>query len=371
MSRNSNGDGSIFYREDRKKWVGVITIGVTEKGTQKRKTFYGDTRREVKEKIKSFEFSNIGLNKELSNTTLNAWFKVWLYELKKPHLKPRSFQRYEGLFKNYISNAPFIEKTLLDIKSSEMEIWYNQLKMSGNSPAQINKINELISSAFEKAINDRAISFNPAKQIKIKVPKSNKINVLSQDEQNILVNYLKDKDDIFSKVVLFALGTGMRIGEILALTWEDYNKNNRTIEVNKNLQRIKQNDNNYIYEITTPKSQASYRTIPLPSKTSSLLDNMKKEAKSNIIFCNENGEYLYVNAPTRYIHKVCKELNITDISMHGLRHSYATRLFEQNIQIKTVQKLMGHSEIETTLNIYTHVMDNIKEEAVDFINDFL
>lgn len=369
--KRSNGEGSIFFREDKKLWTGTITIGVNPSGSQKKKTFYGPTQKAVREKMRKYESENHNLNKDLTKETLHAWYKKWLYEIKKPHLKPKSWQRYEGLYLNYISTAPFIDNLIGDVTGSEMEIWYNKLKADGHSGAQIKKINELIGSSFEKAINDRAINYNPAKSIKIKAEKTEKINVLSKDEQKKLVNHFLNNKEECGNLILFALGTGMRLGEMMALTWDDYNKLDKTITVSKNLQRIKQADGKYIYEVTTPKSQSSNRIIPLPDKTACLLNDLKKNSPGALIFSKDNGDHLYINGPTRNIHKICDKLNINSISMHGLRHSYATRLFESNIQIKTVQKLMGHSEIETTLNIYTHVMSDIKEEAAERINNFL
>ena len=103
-----------------------------------------------------------------------------------------------------------------------------------------------------------------------------------------------------------------------------------------------------------------------------LLANDTKVNGKNLIFYNhDNGRYIYNSTPTRHLRKYCTELGIREITLHGLRYTYATRLFEKKAEIKTVQKLMGHSDIDTTLNIYTHVMHSIKEEAVDTLNDYL
>ena len=373
MAKKSNGEGSIFFRKSINKWVSVITIGTSEDGKQKRKTFYGDTKKEVIEKVKKYEANTFSLNRNLEESNFDDWFKRWLYALKKPKLKPKSWQRYEGLYTNYIQNAPFKSESLAKITSSEIDIWYIDLAQS-ISESQIKYIHDLIKASFELAVSDRLITHNPAKSIKIKVTKSENINVLSQDEQKILVNYLSCKTDNISQLLLFALGTGMRLGEILAVTWDDYDASSQTITVNKNLQRIKNDDGTYTDKIGTTKTNAGTRTIPLPDKTISLLESIFNDTNvnsRNLIFYANDGYYIYNSTPTRHLHKACQKLNINDITLHGLRHTYTTRLFENNVQIKTVQKLLGHSDVETTLNIYTHVMHSVKENAVEKLNDFL
>ena len=181
-----------------------------------------------------------------------------------------------------------------------------------------------------------------------------------------------------------ALGTGLRIGEILGLKWSDIDFKANELHVNRSIQRVAiyENDEVVGYEVIeqTPKTKNSIRTIPVPNNIINKLKAYKKSQLENIlllgeaynnrnyIFCDKLGNPIEDKRPGRNLKTILKELNIEPMKFHALRHTYATRLFEANIPPKTVQHLMGHADIETTMNIYTHVMKEQKLEAIEKLN---
>lgn len=176
-----------------------------------------------------------------------------------------------------------------------------------------------------------------------------------------------------------ALGTGLRQGELLALNWSDIDFNARTVAVSKSIRSVKK-DGKYVFEIQVPKTHNSIRTVAIPVAVIQALKNHKRNqnlekektfgaySNNNLIFATPIGTPIDSRNLIRVYKNLLKKSNIEYRKFHSLRHTYATRLFEAGVHPKTVQKLMGHSDITTTLNIYTHVNENVKFQAVDKIN---
>lgn len=157
MSKQRNkGKGSIFFIEDKKLWCCAITVGYdVEKGTQKRKKLYSKTKSALIEKKKEFERNNNLIDK--IDITFEQNFYRYLYLIKKPELKEKSWERYEGLYKNYISKAPFVYKKLSDLTYTDIKIWYNESEISESS---LEVINRLIKASLKTAIKDKIITDN-------------------------------------------------------------------------------------------------------------------------------------------------------------------------------------------------------------------
>ena len=366
--RRIKGEGSIFFIENKKLWCCAITVGYdVEKGTQKRKRLYSKTKSALIEKKKEFERNNNLVDK--SSITFEQNFYRYLYLIKKPELKEKSWERYEGLYKNYISKAPFVYKKLSDLTYTDIKIWYNESEISASS---LEVINRLIKASLKTAIKDKIITDNVLDDVTMKYkPDEQKYNVLSLEEQKKLIEYLSNctlKQEPLKYLFLFTLSTGLRLGEALALEKDDIKEN--AVKINKSVQRIKV-DGHYKQVLTTPKTKSSIREVPLPQKTIDMIKSMPK-SESKLLFPDEkSGGFIFTNRPLKRIIGLCNKLEITQITFHGLRHTYATRLFELGVQIKTVQKLMGHTDIQTTMNIYTHVMKNVIDDAVQNLNTIL
>lgn len=382
-NKRANGEGSIGKYKDG--WRSRIMVGYNELGKPIRKEFYGKTQKEVKEKLENFKKQYLMQNIEIDNsTTLEEWLYTYMFEYKKNKIKPSSFERYEGIYRNYILNTALGKTKLFKLNITTIQKHYNTLLNNGTSPSTIKSINQLLKPCLGEAEKQDYIQKNYAKLIELpKIKKDDKFEVLTLEQQKLFLNAINGHK--LQSLFLVALGTGLRLGEILGLKWSDIDFNKSTLSVNRSLKKVCFIDENLSKEYKVieqePKTINAYRSVPIPkdvllklkehkiNQNKEMLKAGKLYDNKNYVFCNELGYPLDSKKPTRNLKSILTKLNIEPIKFHGLRHTYATRLFEANVPPKTVQALMGHSDITLTLNIYTKVMDNVKVEAVDKINN--
>ena len=388
MSKRANGEGSIAFYSSRNCYRGQLTIGVDESGKPKRKSFYGKTKKEVKEKMETYKLLNPINKAAINEYTVATWFNYWLWNIKKRDIKPKTFERYECIYRNYIKGSEIANIPLYKFKLNNLQAYYNRLSDNGKSPSIIKTINEKLKSSMIDAEKNGYIEKNYCQLVNLpkEKRKEKKIEVFSVDQQNDFLEIIKGHE--FEILFLLAIGTGLRRGELLALRWSDIDFENKTINVDSNIQQA------YIFEDEEtkrlekieqePKTINSFRTVPIPSKVLDKLQEHKQKQEqyklafqeryidNDFVICDKYGKALDVKRPTRMFYSIQKKMGIPEdekIKFHGLRKTYATRLFEKEVPPKTVQMLLGHSEISITLDIYTQVMENKKVEAIEKIDD--
>ena len=385
--RRSNGEGSIVKNMRNGiqiGWRASITIGTDDKGKLIRKQFTGKTQQDVKYKLQEYKKQMLmGVLNE-DKLTVSDWFYSWLFDYRKQDLKPKSFQRYHGIYKNYIENTDFGNIKLNDLRTTHLQRHYKKLLDNGVTPTTIRQINTNLKTCLNEAERQGYIQKNWCKLVTLPKKEDNKeVKVLTKQEQEKFLEAIKGHE--LELLYIVALGTGLRIGEILGLKWSDIDFKNNELHVNRSLQKaaIYEDDKIVRYEVqeTTPKTKNSLRTIPVPQNIIKKLIAHKKEQNELIlllqeeydnkkyVFCNKLGKPIEDKRPGRNLKTILTSISIEPIKFHALRHTYATRLFEAGIPPKTVQHLMGHSDIETTMNIYTHVMKEQKLEAIEKINN--
>ena len=385
--RRSNGEGSIVKNMRNGiqiGWRASITIGTDDKGKLIRKQFTGKTQQDVKYKLQEYKKQMLmGVLNE-DKLTVSDWFYSWLFDYRKQDLKPKSFQRYHWIYKNYIENTDFGNIKLNDLRTTHLQRHYKKLLDNGVTPTTIRQINTNLKTCLNEAERQGYIQKNWCKLVTLPKKEDNKeVKVLTKQEQEKFLEAIKGHE--LELLYIVALGTGLRIGEILGLKWSDIDFKNNELHVNRSLQKaaIYEDDKIVRYEVqeTTPKTKNSLRTIPVPQNIIKKLIAHKKEQNElilllqeeydnkNYVFCNKLGKPIEDKRPGRNLKTILTSISIEPIKFHALRHTYATRLFEAGIPPKTVQHLMGHSDIETTMNIYTHVMKEQKLEAIEKINN--
>lgn len=177
------------------------------------------------------------------------------------------------------------------------------------------------------------------------------------------------KDCYYYEFYLTQLDTGARIGELLALTWEDVNFDLKQININKTIIKIKEKGKNILKVQNKTKTESNTRKIPLTDRNIIILEELKLNGTSDkLVFASKNGSYISPDNIRKSLRNICNKIGIENIGTHVLRHTYATRLYELNVEIKKISKLLGHSKIEHTYNIYTHISEDTKKEAIDELN---
>lgn len=389
--RKANGEGSIskIDKNGKKVWKGTISIGYDENGKLRRKVFYGNTKNEVVDKIAIFKAKqNLDDIPTDDKITLEKWFYNYLFQFRKHDMKPSTFDRYYGIYKNYVLNSSIGKKKLLELRTIDFQKYYTTL-LKDKTVSNVKSINRYISTCINEAVRQGYINKNYTVNVRLpKVEENESINVLSIDEQKKFVDYIKNNDVELKNFFLLALGTGMRQGEIMGLKWNDINFKTKTIKITRSLKKVTfinadgSRESKYIEQ--TPKTKSSVREIPISESVLRCLKEQEKAQKLNKLYIDNsiyiNSDYVFTdkigntidkNKPNRHFRSILEKLDITPIKFHSLRHTFATRLFEKDVPVKTVQSLLGHKDINTTMNIYTHVMKEQKEKAINILDDII
>lgn len=388
--KKGNGEGSVYkYKKNGVTYYkGLLTIGRNEEGKLIRKTFNAKKKEDVVNAMTNYKSQM--LNGELSTNekiTLAEWYHTYIFEFRKNDLKPSTFERYYSIYKNYILNSPLANIKLVNLRTVDIQKYYNKLlSVDNKTPSIVSTINRYVTTVLLEAVKQGIIKKAYSTLVKIpKVEYNSDYSVLSLEDHRKFIAAIQNHK--FKVLFLTALGTGLREGELLALKWSDIDLIENTVSVSKTIKRVPiiEKDGSRKYKLIEqePKTKSSIRIVPLPDNIVAELE--KHKAKQNIekmenrdiyndmnyIFADKFGSPLESKRPNRNFQSVLKSIDIKPIKFHSLRHTYATRLFEQNVPIKTVQKLMGHKDSSTTLDIYTHVMPSEKIKAVEKINNLL
>ena len=335
--------------------------------------FYGSTKTEAEEKFYNRkQEAEIGIEQN-KNISISDLLYKWLFQIKINEIKPASFQSYEGTYRNYIKNSDISNIELRNIKSIQIQEYYNKLGKT-KTFSQIKKLNKLLKQFFSYAEKEGYIIKNPCNNVTIpnkdKQVKTETIEYFNEKEIQELKKAFKGTK--FENLVLVALGTGLRQGELLALKWENVNLKQKYLEVKESVKKVYVFDSNgnknleTVYQ--TPKTKNSIRKVDLPTKIVSVLSNMNQ--KTTFVFEDSNGEPYSAKTLFGNWKKILNDNNITYKKFHALRHTYATMLLTKGVDLKTVQDLMGHSDITIT-QIYLHVLPKTKKDAVNKLNTIL
>ena len=284
MARKSNGEGSI--NKYKNGWRATLSLGYNSNGKRIRKQFYGKTKKEVMNKMVDYKSDfNKGLIVQDEKITVQEWIKTWLFELKINELKPSTIERYSGVYDNYIKNTGIGRCKLKDLKATNIKLYYNRLIEEGKSVNIVKTVNKVLKASLNEAKKNGYIYVNVCENItlpKEKLKEEKEITVFTLDEENKLLSSIKNHK--YKMVFILALGTGLRMGELIALKWSDINFKNKTLNVKRAMSRAYVFENGkkvFKIEENTPKTNSSIRTIPIPSN---VLKELQKHKKTQDFF---------------------------------------------------------------------------------------
>lgn len=299
-------------------------------------------------------------------------------------MKPSTKERYNTLYVKYLKNSSLGMIKLNKINALEVQNFYTELSSNNVSDNLIRNIHKLVRPCLTYAYANGFTIRDFGATGLIKLPQKKCKSISEQDvftlaEQKKFINSIDNDEN--KALYITALSTGLRLGELLALYWSDIDFENATLSVNRTIKRVKDIDTNKSsLIISTPKTQNSIRNISLPDKLIPILKNHKKSQQEmilklgnkyinkEIVFATPLGTFQDDSNVRKHYKNIFKKNSIRFIKFHGLRHTFATRLFEAKVPVKVVSELLGHSSIDTTLNIYVHVLDELKDDAAKIIN---
>lgn len=357
--KKSNGEGSITVteRQGKKYYTARITLyNIDGKPQRKSKSSY---KKSIV--VKWMQENQIKSYTEDSMRPIGEYIEEYLYQIKKPTVKDATFVRYETLYRHYIEKTPLAETLIANVTPEMLQTFFCNLQKE-KSASITNRVLDIYKMAFKKLQQQGSIRTNPALSVEVKKHIKEKREAFTEDEQKLIMNNL-DINDVSDRLILLDFVSGLRLSELLALTDKDVQKGQ--ININKQYARcdyIDENKKRVTHEeLTTPKTKASIRTVPIPEP---IYKKIKPYIKQGLLFTEDGKNPIDRKKPQRRIKTLCRSLNIPYKSFHSIRHSYCTRLFESGVSPKAAQILMGHTDISTTMNIYTHVTEDIKEDSV-------
>ena len=349
---------STYKRKDRRRETWDTKVNDAG-GKKKYGTVYNDSHKATKDKQKYCLLIRPYTKMQKAGMTVQELVCQWLVR-NRNQVKASTYQKYEGLIRNHINNW-LGNIPLKRMTGALLEQYSNTQLLSGSvngealSKKTVNDILAILRQAFHFAEEEFHISCPKIRLLR--EPKKER-RVLSQTEQSKLTAYLSMDMDIYKFGVLLALYTGIRIGELCALKWEDISFD--TVNICKTMQRLK-NQNGEFTEvlINEPKSESSKRKIPLPQFLRPYV--MKFRASSGYVLASGNKRFTEPRLMQYKFEKMILECSLNKTNFHALRHTFATRCVESGFDIKSLSEILGHSDVKTTLNRYVHSSFELKQ----------
>ena len=342
----------------------------------KRRTKRSKKLQEVKQWLADATY--IDQHSDLDQATdmlVDAWFDYWI-GIKKQTVRPNTVrnysERYERNIKGVIGN-----KLLTDVKPIHCQKIFSDMADEGYKTTTIYQTRIALYNMFEFARENDVLITNPCKKsLKSDMGKpSDKKEALTID---VLKKFLEAVVGYsYENQYRFVLQTGLRTGELIGLKWSDIDFENRTMKIERTMEfRYKVGE----WRVGPPKSKSGYRTIPLTDEAIRILENQRSKNKSlklvpiewkDIVFLCRKGAPVKNSTYDTGLFKYCDRVGIPRFSMHVLRHTFATRCIEGGMKPKTLQKILGHSNIGITMNLYVHITEDEKHREIDLVADAL
>lgn len=300
----------------------------------------------------------------IEETRISEIISLWKTD-KKQYVKKSSFSAYMLLIENHLLPS-FGEMTT--IEETNIQSFVFEKLEEGLSQKTIKDILIVLKMILKFGAKNKMFEYQ---QFEIQYPTEREkyqIEVLSKTHQKKIMHYIKEHFTFKNLGIYICLSTGIRIGEICALTWEDIDTESGVINIGKTIQRI------YIIEddkrhteliLDSPKTKNSIREIPMSKELVRMLKPIKKVVNNSFFVLTNDSKPTEPRTYRNYYKNLMKELDIPELKFHGLRHSFATRCIESNCDYKTVSVLLGHSNISTTLNLYVHPNMEQKKKCID------
>ncbi len=397
----ANGDGTVYQRKDG-RWEAVGYV-LAPGNTRKRIRVYGTTRKEALAKLtEKIVVSNRGVPVPSAQGSVGSYLTYWLEAVAVHQLRENTHTRYTACVNQYL--IPGLgKKKLAKLTAKDVRTWLNQLRTTCQccargidanraqarccaagaccsrqlSPLTLAYIHSVLKSALEHAVREEEITRNVARNVRTGTPRPRRFEPLTADEARKFLDAARD-DRLFTLYEL-ALRTGLRKGELLGLQWEDLDLHNGTANIRRTLQRTQTGG---LTALPT-KTRASERRIALPSecihsfKEHREVQEGEQEAAAEgwrdngLVFSTPAGGPIDPANLNRSFRALLDRAGLRRIRFHDLRHSTATLLLEQAVELVVIKELLGHAHIGVTATVYAHVRLRLQRNAIDLLGHTL
>lgn len=403
MAAKKDSKGRTLKAGEREKPNGGYEYRYTTK-TGKRKSLFATNLQDLREKEKNLVYDEKeGINIDLKNVTVNDIYKLW--KKVKQGLRDNTFLNYQYMYTQYVEDSLGRCK-LQNLKKTDVRSFYIRLKEEDSlSMATIDGIHTVLHQVLDIAVEDGYIRINPSDNAMKEIRRicnadEKKHKVLTKKQEKIFLDYVRTHETYSHWYPIFAVlvGTGMRAGECTGLTWDDIDFENNLIDVNHTLVYYSR-EHKCTMNIHPTKTDAGMRTIPMTDDVrEAFLMERKRQQREKIVcsssiagytdfvFLNRFGTVYNYSTINKAIRRITRDCNaeildnhrgteeivlVPNFSCHSLRHTFTTRMCESGANMKAIQAILGHSDISTTLNIYTSVTGGMKEEAIQSFVNFI
>ncbi len=368
MARRGHGEGSITQRKDG-RYQAAITLE-----NRKRKFFYGKTRKEVQDKLNTALYEKKrGTLATGPQMTLKTHLERWLEQVCRVTMRPTTYKMYRSAINcHWIPALGHVKLQKLTI--GDLQAFYANLQKT-HKPRTIARIHAALSSALEDALKQGLIGRNVAKLVDLPHIERFEGQILTVEQARKLLKVAQGSR--YDVLLLIAITTGMRLGELVALRWVDVDLERGMLQVRHTVSHVP----GMGYVEGEPKTKAGRRKILLSSVVVEALKEQKPRQEQvrikagnrwreqGLVFGNRYGGFLNPDYVWRCFKGLLKQADLPDVRFHDLRHGAATVLLAAKVDLKVVSELLGHSSVAITADIYAHVLPEMQQEVVKKMDD--
>ena len=384
MARRVKGEGSLYQTSD-KTWVYQYKVD----GKRKTKRFQrkAEARAFIDSLLTSQKQSSLSCAGRMEVLTVGEWMDRWLEKYAKPAIKLSTYCSYEQYVRGHIK--PLLgAKYLNTLTAEDLQDFFNDRAKNGNlkgkgglSPKTLTNLRNMLHLAFSQAVKNKLIQENLVESVVLPKVRAQEMRVLSREEQNRLILAARRAPEPAAFGIIFDLFTGLRIGELCGLRWENMDMERRAFKVCETRNRLPNFDSSIetstsVHTVKSTKTDNSRRTVYLMDGLfqdfleyraiqMSIIAKYPAYNPGGYVFCQENG-LPYEPRTYQDLFKRCvRQAGIADANFHSLRHTFATRALEQGMDVVTLSRLLGHANPSITLDKYGHAMDDHKRLSVE------
>lgn len=354
--------GENIYKRKDGRYEGRYIKGYSTDGKAQFGYIYGRNYADVKERLVQYKANIRNNTKTVSSTIkLGAWFDMW-YD-NQTHIKQSTKTIYQSYANKHLK--PKLGNIQLKKMNKEMlQKFIDDLSMQ-LAPKTVRAIYSMVKLCLKAAYEKNLVS-NFFGNIRLPKAVSKEVRVFTKQEQKKLEQIIERENQDNDIGILICLYTGIRIGELCALRWENVNLDRKMITIDKTLYRVKDEIGSKATKVilSTPKSEKSVRDIPIPEF---LAVKLAKLQKPEGFVINNNGKFIETAVYARRYKKLLELAGIEYIKPHSMRHNFAVRALELGVDIQTLSEILGHSNVSTTLNFYGHSLPEHKRSQMERI----